>query len=221
MSKRHGDMKEWAEREGCSRTVRLRLPFALQIQQKFATHLTRIGQPVPPPHYELVDIESYYEGKDGNYQKLHDPIKNGAFIIHLKDKNSLVFTVECVEAILGEVDKVIERHERKIGSLNKDQADYQTKKTGLEANIKSLRACKEDCEILTILEKPLLLNSKTKRDLKPHALCLYINGTFDGPYDARTPICLNIRYDNTPPVGNDLQPEAIPPSETANEVTNG
>lgn len=221
ISKRHDDIKDWVDREGCSRSLRLRLPFALQIQQKFATHLTRVGQPVPPPHYELVDLESYWEGEDGNYQVLREPINNGAFIIYLKDKNSLVFTVECAEALLGEVDKVIERHERKIGSLDTTDGGYQTKKAGLEANLRSLRACKEDCEILIILEKPLPLNFTNKKDLKPHALCLYLNGMFDGPYDARTPICLNIKYGSTLQNANDSPSEVSPTTETGNEVTNG
>lgn len=218
LSIHHGDVKDWADKEGYSRSARLRLPFALQIQQKFATHLTRVGQPVPPPHYELVDVESYYEGEDGNYQALREPIRNGAFIIHLRNKDNLVFTVECVEALLEEVDKVVERHQRKIDSLDTSDSAYQSKKVGLEAELRNLRACKEDCEILEILQKPWPLDFKKPTGLKAHLLCLYLNGTFDGSYTSRTPICLNIKYGSVSQVTNGSQSGANLASETSDEA---
>ncbi|MFC1995038.1 hypothetical protein ACFLVK_01365 [Chloroflexota bacterium] len=209
ISKRHGDIKDWVDREGCSRSLRLRLPFALQIQQKFATHLTRVGQPVPPPHYELVDIESYWEGEDGNYQELHDPIKHGAFIIHQKDTSNLVFTVECAEVLLGEINKVIERHERILGGLSEEDDGYQNRKRKLEGEVNSLRNCKEDCEILILLKNPLPFPFKKPQILKAHSFCLYLNGTFDGLYSSKLPISLNIKYGNPSPNANEPSNEVI------------
>jgi hypothetical protein len=217
LSIRHGDVEDWSDKEGYFRSARLRLPFALQIQQKFATHLTRVGQPVPPPHYELVDVESYYEGEDGSYKALRDPIRNGAFIIHLRNKNNLVFTVECIEALLEEVDKVIERHQYKIDSLDTRDSTYPKKKARLEGKLRNLRACKEDCEILEILQKPWPLDSKKPKELKAHLLCLHVNGNFDGSYTSKLPICLNIKYGSTPRVVNG---DVNPTSETSEEVPN-
>lgn len=219
-SLRHGDIKNWADSNGYSRIARLRLPFAMQIQQKFATHLTRIGQPVPPPHYELVDVESYCEGEDGNCQMLREPIQNGAFIIQLKNKDHLVFTVECVAALLEKIDEVIQRHQHKISSLDTHTTGYSTKKARLETKLRNLQSCKEDCEILEILEKPWPLDFKKNKELKAHLLSLYLNGTFDGSYMSRTPICLNIKYGSPPQVANGSQPDANPTSETGDEAPN-
>jgi len=215
LSIHHGDIKDWAGKEGYSRTARLRLPFALQIQQKFATHLTRVGQPVPPPHYELVDVESYCEGEDGNYQALREPIQNGAFILPGKEGEQFVLTVECIQTLLPELDKVIQRHQCKLNSLtSKDKRSGDIRK-GLNVKIQNLRACQVDSgTLLTIPEKPWKLPGLgKKRDLIGNLICVYRNATFDGPYGSNPPICLNIKYGST-------LPDANPTSEISDEAPN-
>ncbi|GAB2961807.1 hypothetical protein GCM10027048_32650 [Hymenobacter coalescens] len=55
----------WKRKEGYSRRLRLKLPFALDVQRAFATKLTRIGLPVPPPLTSAVNIEVYHRIKRG------------------------------------------------------------------------------------------------------------------------------------------------------------
>ncbi len=220
-SKRYGDIKDWIDTEGCSRIARLRFPFALQIQQKFATHLTRVEQPISPPIYEFVDVESYCEGEDGNCQILQEPIKDEAFITRLRKKDCVVFTTGCVEALFEAFDTVIEQYQRKISSLDAQASGYQKRKTRLQTKLRNLKEYRENYEILEISKKEWQLDKNKQITLKDKILCMYLNDTFDGPYASRPPICLNIKYGSTSQNTNDSQSEVSPTTNTGNEVTNG
>lgn len=220
-SKRYGDIKDWIDTEGCSRIARLRFPFALQIQQKFATHLTRVEQPISPPIYEFVDVESYCEGEDGNCQILQEPIKDGAFITRLRKKDCVIFTTGCVEALFEAFDTVIEQYQRKISLLDTKERGYQTRKTRLQTKLQNLKGYRENYEIFEIPKKEWQLDKSKQITLKDRILCMYLNDTFDGPYASRPPICLNIKYVSVSQVTNGSQPDANLTSKTGNEVTNG
>lgn len=53
----YGGFKEWLAGNELVRSHRLKLPFALQIQQEFSASITRVGTPVAPPIMQLVTIE--------------------------------------------------------------------------------------------------------------------------------------------------------------------
>lgn len=56
---------EWKRNNGYTRNMRLKLPFALEIQRAFATKLTRIGLPVPPPLTDAVQVTVYHKKRSG------------------------------------------------------------------------------------------------------------------------------------------------------------
>ena len=60
----------WLSERGFARIARLRMPFSLEIQQYFASHLTRVGVPVPPPFYRPLQVTVYKRGSDGTHEEL-------------------------------------------------------------------------------------------------------------------------------------------------------
>ena len=64
------NVEEWLSSHGFARVARLRMPFSLEIQQYFASKLTRVGVPVPPPFYRPLQVAVYKRGDDGNFERL-------------------------------------------------------------------------------------------------------------------------------------------------------
>lgn len=61
-------MKElggWVKAQGVSRIARLNTAFALEIQRSFASDLTRIGMPTPPPFYNPVKVRLAVQDLNG------------------------------------------------------------------------------------------------------------------------------------------------------------
>jgi hypothetical protein len=54
------DFNEWKSMQACERRFRLRLPFALEIQQAFVAAISRVGLPVPPPITQPLKLEVRY-----------------------------------------------------------------------------------------------------------------------------------------------------------------
>ena len=70
--KPYGEIERWLSDKGYERISRLKLPYALQIQQLFASHLTRVGLPVSPPIYQIARIQLCTVSKDGKMEILID-----------------------------------------------------------------------------------------------------------------------------------------------------
>jgi hypothetical protein len=104
-------VEEWLKTEEFSRKNRLALPYALQLQQAFATGATRIGMPVRPPVYRRVSLVVYAMDVDGNYQPCGAPIADGAVVIARRqeskaDDEKFVFTLAGVLKTIARLDDV-------------------------------------------------------------------------------------------------------------------
>ncbi len=197
VTKKLNEIMKLIDTEGYTLDTRLRLPYALEIQQIFATNLTRVGLPIPPPLYEYVDIETFCEGKSGKLEKLREPIKNGGYIIHLKSDHKLVLTVESFQQILSNIERVIDSYQNKLDQCSTEKKD-NVKRNRLKAKIQNLHECKSNGgQFLVNLEKQWELpkNVDNVKDLIPNLLCIYINNNrLEGSDPPNTPICLNINY---------------------------
>ena len=181
-------------KEGYTVSMRLRLPYALQLQQKITSNLTRVGLPEPPPIYESVDVESFYENDSGNLENLLDPIKDGGYIIHLKDNHQLVLTIESYQKIISSIGKVINVHENKLRICSAEKKDSHLR-VNLASTIRRLKECKDNGgALLNNLEKQWDLPEEDKaKDVVQNLLCIYFNKELKELSDLKTPICLNIR----------------------------
>ncbi|MFC1829725.1 hypothetical protein ACFL0O_08940 [Thermodesulfobacteriota bacterium] len=188
----------WILDKGYSLRARLRLPYALQVQQMFAAHLVRIGMPVPPPIYNMADIEVYCKGEDNKFNLIGEPIVNGAVIIHGKDSEHFVLTVECVNIILDRLDEIVLRIKGQKELLNKQHK--QNKVKAIMNKAEKLLKHKTDSQIwLEFVENPTPLPKVGKKKVL-HAKMpwVYRDGNFEGKYTSNVPITLNIKFTENP-----------------------
>ena len=193
------NISHWLSEKGYVLKARLRLPYALQIQRMFADHIVRIGLPIPPPIYNRADIEVYCKGNNGKLSLLGEPIVDGVVIIHGKDADHFVLTVECVDVILDRLGEIIERVKGQKNSLAK----------------KVLEAKADSESWLKIVEKPEPLPKVGKKIvLHDNLIWLYRDRNFATEYKANIPIVLNIKYGENL---SDLDPPDVDPSDRNKE----
>ena len=94
------------EANGYTRKWRLKLPYALEVQQHFASQLTRVGVPTPTPLFRERPMEVYGRAANGDCCHLRT-IENGMIVFHHRDRDQFVLTVDCVHEVLDSMDKFI------------------------------------------------------------------------------------------------------------------
>ncbi len=99
--KEYGSIKQWAEEAGYKRLYRLRLLYALQVQQRFTADFGRVGPPVAPPLFTPVRLEVFGFDKDGKSQVLLGPLDGCAALVTGKDGLSCVFDLGFLEELIG------------------------------------------------------------------------------------------------------------------------
>jgi hypothetical protein len=143
--------------EGYHRRARLRLPFALEVQQAFSANLTRVGLPVPPPIYQLVLVQTFGKRPDGSFTALHDPLPNAGFIAPYRGpkmvEERLVLTASYVDLLLGHCVALAEAFEveaAKPATSNNDRSQFNQR-------AQLLRRGPDDFELRRTLLKPAKL----------------------------------------------------------------
>lgn len=100
----HRTVRKEFEAKGYQRKARLKLAYALEVQQHFAAQLTRVGVPTPTPVFREHAVELYGKGADNNFLKIGS-IANGVVIFHYKDSDQFVLTVDCINEVLDLIDR--------------------------------------------------------------------------------------------------------------------
>lgn len=104
---RVGEFPSWVQKMTYEKVARLRPMQALALQQKFATHLTRVGLPETPPSYRYPNVEVFIP-RGATKEKLLGPIKGGDLACVIgDDKLEVVLQDELLATIaklLAEVD---------------------------------------------------------------------------------------------------------------------
>lgn len=163
--------------------ARLRLPFALQLQQSFAADLTRVGMPAAPPIYQPVSIRAYQEGNDGKHALLHGAKDDAAFLALGRKGTYLVLTVGYVLWLQERFEILAGEYETRKAGLPADKASEGSR---LAQRIKELRASKVDYDLLLRLLEPKLLKGLTKKtEIEKKLLTVVPDGDFSGLYDVR------------------------------------
>ena len=84
-SARLGEVWEKLKKQSYRRTWRLRMPYALSVQQAFVNHVSRLGLPVPPPMFQEADVQFYVRDEETKKCKAAGPnIAGGAALINGK-----------------------------------------------------------------------------------------------------------------------------------------
>jgi hypothetical protein len=182
----HGEMRAWLTKSHYKREARLRLPFALEIQQAFAADLTRIGMPVGPPVIESAAVQLACEDKDKQIHVVWS-WKRAAFIFHGRDEQFVLsrrFIVELGDAIDKAVEVLNEAKRAHVAKGGNPQ-----KHDGRIAQIEALKANFADrVEFCGPFKAP----SSGGMQLKNLPVEVFRNRSMEGKYNAVKPLMLNI-----------------------------
>lgn len=198
----YSEVTAWLKAEGYSRKTRLALPYALQIQQSFALGMLRVGTPIRPPVFRQASVEMYFSDEAGNCQLAAAGIENGAVIIRHKigdaasGEDLFILTLDCIAALVGLLDKVIESHELQKAALVADKTSIGTGKTtgliGKLAKLADLKRLSQDW--VSLIKSPQRLPSPTNKIDVNTRLRVYYDRSFDGKYnEGGLPVVLNIK----------------------------
>lgn len=109
----HKSVRQEFEPKGYKRQSRLKLPYALEVQQHFASQLTRVGVPTPTPVFREHPIVVYGKAADGTFLNV-GTVSNGVVVFHHKDSDQFVLTVDCINDVLNIIDRFASRVEEEI-----------------------------------------------------------------------------------------------------------
>ena len=184
---------EWCTDKGYSRPARIRLPYAVKIQQEVIAGLSRVGMPVAPPLQDFVPVEVYSEGGDGTWELLGSALEPGVNVIYTDQGTpTFVLTPAALNHILDRLDSLIGTYE----VLVKSQLEENMKRR-LTSKLGRLKQCAEKPEYLVpMLEvRRSLPESDRARQLMGDTIALHRNGDFGDGCRNNHVICLNIVYD--------------------------
>ena len=135
--------------EEYKRIARLRLPYALQIQQAFATQLTRVGIPVAPPIHRCLEATVYLRDEKGKPKHILSSDPGDGFFITTKDKDRGAFTEQFIRKLINCVADEIDTIRRELNSISKNTkktAKLQKQRDELDAFHKNFSAMLELCQ---------------------------------------------------------------------------
>lgn len=97
---------------------RLHLGPALELQQHFASSISRVGLPVPPPMRHSHDVVIYCRGVKGEWEKVGEAIKAAIITLHTRSKDQFIITTNAARPIR----EVIRAHVAKLRETDNDVA---------------------------------------------------------------------------------------------------
>jgi hypothetical protein len=186
----------YLKNEGYSRKARLRLAYALQIQQNFAANFARIGMPVSPPIFESADLEVYCHKENNKLGLIGESFSEGVVLIHKIDKSDYIFTYPCTCKLIDIFDEIETIWEKKKSSLVSGSKKFNGRKQDLNKKIERLREWRNKTENwFEMLETPRPLpkvGRKGQIHLKEGLLNVSLEHSFEG--EDGPPILLNIKF---------------------------
>ena len=183
---------EWCTDKGYSRPARIRLPYAVKIQQEVIAGLSRVGMPVAPPLQDFAAVEVYYEGTDGTWESLDSALDPGVNVVYPDQGGpKFVVTPAALDAILDRLQTLIARYRQLAqGELEENRQRQLTSK------INRLKGLLDEPEHLAaMLEKRHDLPESDKAtSLVDQTIGLHRNAGFPGRCRNNHMVCLNISY---------------------------
>ena len=187
-----GKFFDWCSREGYSRTARMRLPYALKIQQEMIAGISRVGMPVAPPLQESIPVEIRCESVDGAWEVLGPKVESGVTVIHRDGgEPSFLVTPIALNEILRRCDQIKESY----AELRK--AAGGNKKAQLQKKYDNLNRCLAQPEKLALMleKKHKLPRPGKEQQVMGDTIVLHRSGVCSDSCRNRHVVCLNILYD--------------------------
>ena len=145
---RYGEVEDRLRNDGYERIARLRLPYALQVQQAFASNLTRVGVPVAPPIHRYMTATVYWKNEEGKPSKLLTSNPGECYFITTHKGDSGAFTEELVSRLRNEVESKVKEMGESVaaGVISPEKAEkLQERKAQLKEFHDNFNAMLELC----------------------------------------------------------------------------
>jgi hypothetical protein len=186
----------YLKKEGYSRISRLRLPYALEVQQNFAANVTRIGMPVSPPIFDKADIEVYcYNDEDKKLNSVGEPILDGVVIIHAKGEDHFILTVDCISVLLDRIKAIVDRLEKQKEKVATEEEYFHEKVRKIDKVMEKLRQWTRSQSWLQMVTGHRSLPKADKmQELEAGTVGIYLNQNVEEDYKPKIPVVLNIKW---------------------------
>jgi hypothetical protein len=122
--------------KGYERNSRLKLPYALEVQQHFAAQLTRIGVPSPTPVFRERPVQVYGKDLAGNCRHL-GTVPSGLVVFYHRQRDQFVLTVDCVHSVLSFIDAFIAEVKSELSESAESGASKEMTPEAAEAEAES------------------------------------------------------------------------------------
>ena len=126
------DVVSCLKKDGYMRTARLRQLYALEIQHAFASNLTRVGMPVPPPVYQPLQVCVFSRGEDGNHKKILESTGGMAYLAKTREDEQCILTLDLVKHVVDIVISLATKIEEELITI--DPAQPKAKKKIVRLN---------------------------------------------------------------------------------------
>lgn len=167
-SARLGEVWNTLKKSNYKRTWRLRLPYALSVQQAFVNHVSRLGLPVPPPMFQEANVQFYVRDEGTKKCKVAGAnVVGGAALINGQSGPEIIFTGECIDHLMTQLEQLIEEAERAATAIaespeSEHKAARVTAAQGRVATIRSLAT--ETAVWVKMLDTPFKKPKKDKHE---------------------------------------------------------
>lgn len=145
MSMPVGQFFKWYHDNGYTRPVRLRQPYAMQIQHELAAGLGRVGTPATPPLYSFVDVSIFTSIPGNQWEPSEQTVAAGATVIVRGGRTSVVtVSTKCLRPLLRGMARLEGLYERAFA-----EECSAKKKQRLQGKLRKLGFCLKSPQALT------------------------------------------------------------------------
>lgn len=204
-----GELRRFMTIDGYRRIAQLRQPFALEVQRAFASDLTRIGMPPPPPIYQEISAqllcagEAYLSennnssGKDERSIRSLFSANDQAFLLltklNRKPALHVVPTLKFGMALKDKVQQIADELEEEFKIIPNTDQSSRTKLGNTIAQLKDFLARFDSWFIgLEPFSLPTIEGKSKDVSLKDAPIAMFRNITCDGVYPSKHPLGLNL-----------------------------
>jgi len=186
----YGEVSNWLRGSGLVLVARLRLPFALQVQQAFAADLTRVGLPIAPPIQRTARARLYCAGADGKCVLLVDR-EQGAHLFATPDGHRFVVADEFVVDIKSHLGAAIDGLEKREVFLREKNAEKSVEAAHAAAETLRNLTTRHDVALRIRLPfvPPVVGQSSPLGDLP---ITVQLGGEVVGTYRAEQPLLVHL-----------------------------
>jgi len=118
ITREYGKMREWINSEKLRREYRLRLLYALQIQQEFTADFGRVGPPIAPPIFDPVRVEVYGYDEKGKIKLLLGPLEDDAALVTSAGTTKCALALSFLEQFCTKIGAARQGIEARITDIN-------------------------------------------------------------------------------------------------------